>query len=46
MTNEKVLAEHKPLIELVDLGSFQVMARGVAPSKGCGCTPPTQTPAS
>lgn len=46
MTNEKELAEHKPLIELVDLGDLQVMARCVSPCKGCGCTPPAQAPAA
>lgn len=46
MTNEKELAEPKPLIELVDLGSLRRIAEGVTASKGSGCTPPTQTPAS
>lgn len=42
MMNEKELARHKPLIKLVDLGALHVMEEGIAPSKGCGCTPPAQ----
>ncbi len=42
MVNIKKTAQDKPLIELVDLGNLQVVAESVAPSKGCGCTPPIQ----
>lgn len=44
MMNEKELNQYTPLIELVDLGSLEAMEEGVAPSKGCGCTPPTKMP--
>ena len=43
MTNEKEVAEPKPMIELVDLKSLCKMAEGATASKGSGCTPPTQT---
>jgi hypothetical protein len=46
MMNEKKLTGSKPLMELVDLGTLYVTAAsGLAPSKGCGCTPPTKTQA-
>jgi hypothetical protein len=42
---EKELTQQTPLIEVVDLGDLHAMEEGIAPSKGCGCSPPTQTPA-
>jgi hypothetical protein len=46
MMNEKKLTGSKPLMELVDLGTpYVTAASGLAPSKGCGCTPPTKTQA-